>query len=82
MPRSLSERDEFDVGALDALGEFRCHVRERYDGVPPLARGHAIDDVDDAILQPADAELVDDVDDERRLPDAGSFDGHVSCSTD
>ena len=53
-------------GRVDASCEFGGDIRQRHDRVPPSVRRHAVDQVDDPVLEPADAEAEDDVDDQRR----------------
>ncbi|HEY1091450.1 MAG TPA: hypothetical protein VGE47_10175, partial [Burkholderiaceae bacterium] len=49
---------------MDALAEVRA-VFDANHGVPEAIRRHAIDQVDDAVLKPADAQMMQHMDDEQ-----------------
>src|SRR5688500_15637537 len=65
MPWTLAKLDVAHVATLDALGELAGNFGKRDDRVAPPLRRHAVDEVDDAILQAADAEAVNHMRDER-----------------
>src|ERR1041384_6973011 len=64
MARPFVELDEFHVGALHPLGKAAGNAREREHGVTPALGRHAIQQVDEAVFQPADTEGVHHVHDE------------------
>ena len=66
MAGRLVQRDEFDVVATNALRKCRRHLRQRHDRMPVRAGRHVVDQVDDAVLEAAGVEAVDDVDDQWR----------------
>ena len=61
----MLEREHLDVGPLEPTRELRGHVGQRDDRVPPAIDGQPVDQVDDSVLEPAHAEAVDDVDNQR-----------------
>ena len=65
MPGPLAEREQLDARAPNALRKTGVDARQRDDGVPPRIVRQAVDEIDDAVLQPADREPVDDVQHQR-----------------
>src|SRR5699024_1085403 len=81
-----------DVLALDACAKRRG-LGQRNDRVPPALARQAIQQIDDAVLEPADVETVDDVRDQRArigrahldclaLVSIAEIEGHASCTND
>src|SRR2546430_17418054 len=64
--RGLVELDVAHIRSLDPPGEFRRDLGQRDDRMPPTIRRHAVDQVDDSVLEPANAKTINDVDDEWR----------------
>ena len=64
MPRRLVQGYALDIVMAQSVPKIR-HLRQRHHQVPVGAVGHVVDEVDDAVFQPARVEAVDDMDDER-----------------
>src|SRR6185369_5341019 len=90
--RPFVQLDEAHIVALHARAERRS-LGERHDRVPPALARQAVQQVDDAVLEPADVEAVDDVRDQRAgidrthldclaLVSIAEIDGHASCTND
>lgn len=57
MARCLTQRDELDIRPLDALTEI-SDFGQRQNCVPVSLRWHVIDEVDNAILEPASGKAI------------------------
>ena len=86
--RHLVQGDAAHVIAGDSRGELRIDIGERHDRMTPGLRGKPVDQVDNAVLQAADRQAIDDVDDQwrhrayprlaRAAASARSIDGDMS----
>src|SRR5438874_10643263 len=65
MPWTFIERHVLHVRARDAPAKIVINVGQGHDNMPPCFLRKAVDQVHDAVFQPADGEAVDDVNDQR-----------------
>ena len=67
VPRLLAQGNELDITPPNARREGVGHLGQRNDHVARRGTRHVVDQIDDAVLEAAGVEAVDDVADERRL---------------
>src|SRR5690606_7266020 len=65
LARRLVERDELDIRRADPPGELRIRAGQREHAVAGERRRKAVQQVGEAVLEPAHAEAMDDVHDQR-----------------